>query len=145
VSTKDLVQQRRILADPGDHAATIENATLVKSQRGNVSVVLALGNPDTGHLFDVRPLWIDGPNAAAGTMAARNLAIIGDLLEAVGVAPDSYNAIDNKLLASLVGKTFDIHRSLEYGQTGQVFNAIALINGLIEDADVVHLRTSPAV
>jgi hypothetical protein len=136
VSTTELSKQRRHLAEPGEYLAAVEKAELTQSQRGNISVVLELRNAETGDAFDVRPLWIDGPNADKGSIASRNFGILVELLEAAGVHAGTYAALDDKVLSSLIGKTFDVNLSLEEGRTGAMFNMVVTVNGLIDAAGV---------
>ena len=75
VSTENVAY--RVLVDPGDYLARVIKAQLIEPRRdGNISGVLELVDPESDDCFDVRPLWIAGPNAGNGNMAGRNLGIV---------------------------------------------------------------------
>jgi hypothetical protein len=143
VSTESIV--RRVLANPGDYTCTVAKAALIEPRNaGNISAVIELVDPPSGDYFDLRPLWIDGPNAANGNMAARNIAVIADLLEAIGIPPGSYKELNDELLARLIDKTFELTLDLDRGGRGGMFNIIVRVNGTIDPADVVQFPNSAA-
>jgi hypothetical protein len=143
VSIENVV--RRTLVDPGDYLCSVKKAELREPRRdGNLSVILDLVDPESGEYFDIRPLWVDGPNASRGTMAGRNVRIVCDMLDVIGVPPDSYKAITDELLARLVGHTLDLDLDVDRGGRGGVFNTIVRVNGKIDPADVVPLPNPAA-
>ena len=74
---------------------------------------------------DIRPLWVDGPNAGAGDLAGRNQYLIGRLLTLRGL-PTVGNVGD--LIPQLAGLEFDARLVLAPdGRTGQTYNALAHI------------------
>ena len=145
VAVTELAQRRRVLCDPGVYWGTIEEATLVESARrgGNVSIALTIRNAgvDVPVLFDLRPLWISGPNAHRGNMAARNFGIVADLLAAAGVAAaDSYTELTGDMLGRLRNVTFELRLAAEEGRDGRTFNVIDAVFGRIDP----DLGTAPA-
>jgi hypothetical protein len=142
VSTAELNQQRRETVEPGDYGLVVEKAQLSRNRLGNTSVVFEFRDRESGSLVRIRPLWIHGPNADRGTFAADNATIVKDMLEVAGHAPGSYAQINDQLLATLVGWTFDLQLILQPGTTGETCNAISAVNG--GDNDVVPLRTPAA-
>jgi hypothetical protein len=146
VSTAKLKEARRTLADPGIYLATVLKAELVTNKRrtGDISVALVLRDAESGQIFDMRPLWIDGPNAARGTMAGHNRSIIFDLLTAAGIEEGNYDTVDNTLLNNLVGRTFEVEIGVDRGAMGMTLNVVSRVDGLVEEADVVPLKTTPA-
>jgi hypothetical protein len=136
VSTESVA--RRSLVDPGDYLATVKKALLIEPRRdGNISVVLELVDPESDNYYDTRPLWVSGPNAGNGNMAARNVGIVCDLLKVIGIPPTAYKELDDELLARLVGKTFELTLGLDRGSRGGAFNVIARVNDAIDPDDVV--------
>lgn len=143
VSTENVA--RRVLVDPGNYLAKITKAHLIEPRGdGNISVVLELIDPETGEYFDVRPLWVSGPNAGNGNMAGRNIAVIADLLEAIGMPPGNYKELNDELLARLGGKTFELTFDLDRGNRGGMFNTVIRVNSVIDPAAVVPFPTNAA-
>jgi hypothetical protein len=143
VSTENVAH--RVLVDPGDYPARISKAQLIEPRRdGNISVVLELVHPESNDYFDVRPLWIAGPNAGNGNMAGRNLGIVRDLLEVIGIPPSSYKELNDELLVRLVGRVFELTLDLDRGGRGGVFNTVIRVNGTIDPADVVEFPNPAA-
>lgn len=142
VSTEGIA--RRVAIAPGDYIGRVTKAQLIAPGRGdNISVVLEIVDPESGDYFDVRPLWVAGPNAGNVNMAARNISIVSDLLDAVGVPVTAYRAFDDELLDKLVGRTFDLTFGLDQGRSGGVFVTITRVNGVVEP-DVVQFPNSAA-
>jgi hypothetical protein len=136
---------RRVLVDPGDYPACVRKAHLIEPRNdGNVSVVLELSHPESGDYYDLRPLWVAGRNADRGTMAGRNVAIVQDLLEVIGIAPDSYKALTDTLLGRLVGRTFELTLATDHGVRGGTFNIITIVLGTVDPADVVRFPNPAA-
>jgi hypothetical protein len=143
VSTENVA--RPTLVDRGDYLCSVKRAALIESHRGgNISVVLELLDPESNDHYDTRPLWVAGPNAGEGNMAGRNLGIVRDLLEAVGIPPDAYKEITDELLARLVNKTFDLRLDLDRGSRGGEFNVIVRVNQVIDPPDAVPVPNPAA-
>jgi hypothetical protein len=135
VSTEGIARRR--LVDPGDYPGRIVKAELVSGDGRNISVALDVADPATGDLYDLRPAWVSGPNAANGSLVSRNLALIGDLLAAVGIPANSYRELNSDVLAPMIGRVFDVALDLDRGARGGTFNTIVRVYGLSDDADVV--------
>ena len=89
----------------------------------NVSVVLSLIEMESGSRVDIRPLWVDGPNAGAGDLAAKNQDLIAQLLK-LRELPTAGNVGD--LIPQLAGLEFDARLVLDPdGRTGRTYNALA--------------------
>lgn len=71
------------LFEPGSRKVRIELAKVIAKNR-NTSVILELVDVESGKRIDGRPLWVDGPNANVGTLAAQNQRLIAQLLELAG-------------------------------------------------------------
>jgi hypothetical protein len=143
VSTENVV--RRTLVDPGDYLACVRKAHLIEPKNdGNISVVLELSDPETGDYYDVRPLWIAGRNADRGTMAGRNVGIMQDMLDVIGIPADSYKELNDPLLTRLVGKTFELTLAVDHGNRGGVFNIITRVLGTVDPGDVVSFPNPAA-
>jgi hypothetical protein len=141
VSTENVA--RRVLVDPGDYLACVRKAHLIAPRNdGNISVVLELSHPETGDYYDIRPLWVAGRNADRGTMAGRNVGIVQDLLDVIGIPPDSYKELDDTLLARLVGKTFELTLDVDHGNRGGVFSIITRVLGVTDPGDVVQFPSA---
>ena len=67
------------LFEPGEYRLRIDSARIIQNNQ-NVSVVLNLIEMESGSRVDIRPLWVDGPNAGAGDLAVRNRDLIAQLL-----------------------------------------------------------------
>ena len=59
------------LFEPGEYQLRIDSARIIQNNQ-NVSVVLNLIEIESGSRVDIRPLWVDGPNAGVGDLAGRN-------------------------------------------------------------------------
>ena len=67
------------LFEPGEYRLRIDSARIIQNNQ-NVSVVLNLIEMESGSRVDIRPLWVDGPNAGAGDLAGRNQHLLAQLL-----------------------------------------------------------------
>jgi hypothetical protein len=72
------------LLEHGSREVQVQAAKVVAGKNGNISVVLDLLDVKTGARIDNRALWVDGPNANVGTLAAENQELIGRMLELAG-------------------------------------------------------------
>ena len=89
----------------------------------NVSVVLSLIEMESGSRVDIRPLWVDGPNAGAGDLAVKNQHLIRQLLTLRGLPTEGNVGI---LIPQLAGLEFDARLVLDPdGRTGRTYNALA--------------------
>ena len=89
----------------------------------NVSVVLNLIEIESGSRVDIRPLWVDGPNAGVGDLAGRNQHLLGQLLT-LRELPTAGKLGD--LIPQLAGLEFDARLVLDPdNRTGRTYNALA--------------------
>jgi hypothetical protein len=147
ISTEGLEAARKELLDAGDYTVTVVTAKFPEQQKRsnpNKSIILEAREIESEKMIDMRPMWVSGPNEVAGGLTTRNLGIIMDMLEAIGV-PKGSN-VDAKVLTKLVGVTFDVHLGLERGRDGRSYNAFEAVYGTVENdeahdrGDVVNLR-----
>jgi len=110
--------------EPGEYKLRIESASVVQSGL-NVLVVLDLVLLEDGGRVLTRPLWIEGPNAGVGHLAAENQHLLGQLLTIAG-QPTAGNL--NELIPHLVGLEFDARLVLATDRRdGRTYNAITTI------------------
>ena len=80
---------------------------------------------DGGGRVNSRPLWVDGPNAGAGHLAAENQHLLAQLLALAGL-PTAGKL--NELIPKLTGLEFDARLVLATDRRdGRTFNTIAAI------------------
>ena len=115
-------QVPRVL-EPGEYRLRIESARVVQKGQ-NVSVALDLVEAEGGGRVDIRPLWVDGPNAGVGLYAAENRHLVARLLTLAG-QPTTGNV--NALIPQLAGLEFDARLILKRDSSGQISNALAEI------------------
>ena len=116
-------QIARVL-DPEVYTLRIESARLIQKNQ-NTLVALELIEVESGGRVANQPIWVDGPNANAGGLAAENRHLIGQLL-ALADKPTAGNV--HALIPELAGLTFEAQLALEVdSRTGRSFNAIATI------------------
>jgi len=112
------------LFEPGEYRLRIDSARIIKNNQ-NVSVVLSLIKMESGCRVDIRPLWVNGPNAGAGDLAGKNQHLIGQLLTSRGLPTKGDMGV---LIPQLAGLEFDAHLVLDPdGRTGRTYNALAAI------------------
>ena len=112
------------LFEPGEYRLRIDSARIIQNNQ-NVSVVLNLIEMESGSRVDIRPLWVDGPNAGAGDLAGKNQDRIAQLLKLRGL-PTAGSV--NDLIPQLAGLEFDARLVLAPdGRTGRTYNALAAI------------------
>ncbi len=100
----------------------ITESSVRPGQNGNVLVVLDLVELESGAPVRMSPLWVDGPNAGAGPLAAENQHVIAQLLEAAGL-PTSGNV--GELIPKLKGLKFTGRLSLPRDDgTGRTSNTL---------------------
>lgn len=114
----------RRLLEPGEYGLRIESARVVQKSQ-NVFVALDLVEAEGGGRVDIRPLWVDGPNAGVGPYAAENQNLVAQLLTLAG-QPTTGNV--NTLISQLGGLKFDARLVLAVdSRTGRISNALAEI------------------
>ena len=112
------------LFEPGEYRLRIDSARIIQNKQ-NVSVVLSLIEMERGCRVDIRPLWVNGPNAGAGDLAGKNQHLIGQLLTSRGLPTKGDMGV---LIPQLAGLEFDAHLVLDPdGRTGRTYNALAAI------------------
>jgi hypothetical protein len=110
--------------DPGEYRLRIESARVVQSGQ-NVLVTLDLVMAEGGGRVDGRPLWVDGPNAGIGRLAAENQYLLAQLL-ALGGQPTTGKV--NDLIPQLAGLEFDARLAVAIdARSGRTYNTIATI------------------
>jgi hypothetical protein len=116
-------QIARVL-DPEVYNLRIESARVVQKNR-NTLVALELIEVESGTHIATQPIWVDGPNANAGRLAAENRYLIAQLLALAG-KPTAGNV--HALIPELAGLTFEAQLAVAVdSRTGRSFNAIATI------------------
>ncbi len=108
--------------EPGDYELRINDARVI-GRGGNILIALDLVETDSGGRVDNRPIWVDGPNADAGTMVAENQNLIAQLLTLAGL-PTAGNV--SALIPKLAGLEFGARLVLAVdNRSGRSFNALA--------------------
>ena len=110
------------LFEPGEYRLRIDSARVIKNDQ-NVSVVLNLIEMESGSRVDIRPLWVDGPNAGAGDLAAKNQHLVAQLLSLRGLSTKGSVGV---LIPQLAGLEFAARLVLAPdNHTGRTYNALA--------------------
>jgi hypothetical protein len=110
--------------DPEVYPLRVESARVIQ-KNGNTLIAIDLVEVEDGGRVALQPIWIDGPNANAGTLAYENRHIIAQLLALAG-KPTAGDPLE--LVPSLAGLTFDAHLIISPDtRTGRIFNAIGTI------------------
>ena len=108
--------------EPGEYRLRVDSARTIQNNQ-NVSVVLNLLETESGSRVDIRPLWVDGPNAGAGDLAVKNQHLVAQLLSLRGLETAGHVG---DLIPQLAGLEFDARLVLvPDGRTGQTYNALA--------------------
>jgi hypothetical protein len=116
--------------EPGFYQLRIDGARLVMGNADNVSVALDLIELAGNALVDSRPLWIDGPNANVGRLAAENQNLLARLLQLAGQNIDGDINVA-EAITKLVGLVFEGRLALETdNRTGRTYNS--LVNVVID-------------
>lgn len=110
--------------EPDEYRLCLQSARIIQSDQ-NVLVALDLVELESGGRVDGLPLWVAGPNADVGDLAARNQHVIAQLLTLRGL-PTSGNV--TTLLEKLAGLEFDARLALVIdGRSGRTHNELAEI------------------
>ena len=118
-------QIARVL-DPEVYSLRIESARVVQRNQ-NTLIALDLIEVDSGAQVAIQPIWVDGPNANAGRLAAENRHLIAQLLALAG-KPTAGDV--HELIPALAGLTFEAQLVFSANsRTGRIFNAISTILG----------------
>src|SRR5260370_42134902 len=88
--------------DPEVYSLRIESARVVQRNQ-NTLIALDLIEVESGTHVAIQPIWVDGPNANAGRLAAENRHLIAQLLELAG-KPTAGGS--HELFPALAGGTF---------------------------------------
>ena len=116
-------QIARVL-DPEVYGLSIESARVVQRSQ-NTLIALDLIEVESGAHVAIQPIWVDGPNANAGRLAAENRHLIAQLLKLAG-KPTAGEV--HELISALAGLTFEAQLTIcTDSRTGRVFNAIGTI------------------
>ena len=109
--------------EPDDYKVRIESARVVSTDTQNILIALDLIEAQSGGRIASLPLWVDGPNADTGNLAAENQHLIAQLLT-LAKLPTVGNV--SELIPKLAGLEFDARLVLASdNRTGRSFNAIA--------------------
>ena len=112
------------LLEPGEYQLASTSARMIQNNQ-NVSVVLNLIEMEGGSRVDIRPLWVNGPNAGAGDLAVKNQHLIAQLLT-LRELPTAGNVGD--LVPRLAGLEFDAHLVLDPDRrTARTYNALVAV------------------
>jgi hypothetical protein len=80
---------------------------------------------ESGSRVNVRPLWVDGPNAGAGDLVDENRHLIAQLLALRGLPTEGNVGL---LIPQLAGLEFEARLVLAPdSHTGRIYNALAEI------------------
>jgi hypothetical protein len=110
--------------DPEVYRLRVESARVIQNSP-NTSIVLDLIEVESGAHIASQPIWVDGPNANSGRLAAENRHLIAQLLNLAGM-PSVGNV--HELIAGLGGLTFEARLVLAIDRRmGRTFNALAEI------------------
>jgi hypothetical protein len=110
--------------NPGVYTVRIEAARVVQNDQ-NTLVVLELVEVESGKYVAIQPIWVDGPNANTGRLAAENQHLIAQLLRLAG-KPTAGKV--HGLIPQLAALTFEAQLVLSgNSRTGRTFNAIGTI------------------
>ena len=108
--------------EPSEYKLKVHSARVIQPN-GNVLVVLDLVELESGGRIATAPMWVDGPNADAGDLAAGNQNLIAQLLTLADL-PTAGNV--SELIPKLAGLEFDARLVLSVdNRSGRSFNAIA--------------------
>jgi hypothetical protein len=105
-----------------EYKLRIESAHVIQPNQ-NILIALDLIETKSGRRVDSRPLWVQGPNANSGTLAAENQHLVAQLLT-LAKLPTAGNV--STLIPKLAGLEFDARLVLAVdNRSGRSFNAIA--------------------
>jgi hypothetical protein len=111
--------------EPEVYALQVRTASVRNSNNGNIFVVLDLLELESGARVSLQPLWVDGPNADAGSLVAENRDVIAQMLRGADLATSGHVG---ELIPKLVGHEFTVRLAISNdNRTGRTFNAIAAI------------------
>ena len=126
-STSILAQQLRRSPACLSRATTdfASNSARIIQSNQNVLVVLDLIETESGSRVDIRPLWVDGPNAGARQLAEKNQHLVAQLLTLVGLptAGNVGSSFRNWRGWSLMRASY----SPPISRSGRTYNALAEI------------------
>jgi hypothetical protein len=110
--------------EPDEYKFRVQSARLIQRNE-NILVALDLVELESGGRVDGLPLWVDGPNAGVGDLAAKNQHVIAQLLTLAGL-PTAGNV--GTLIPKLAGLEFDARLALAVdGRSGRTHNELAEI------------------
>jgi hypothetical protein len=108
--------------EPGVYTLRIKTACVVQNN-ANISIAIDIIEMESGVRVDTRPIWVDGPNAGVGQLAAANQHLIAQLLTLAG-QPTAGNV--STLVPHLSGLAFEARLALNIDhRTGRTFNVLA--------------------
>ena len=116
--------------EPEVYGLQVKSASVLHSPNSNFFVVLDLVESESGTRVSLQPLWVDGPNAKAGSLVAENCDVIAQMLSGAGLAT-SGNV--GELIPKLAGHEFAARLVISHdSRTGRTYNSIAAV--IPEDA-----------
>jgi hypothetical protein len=117
-------QVARVL-EPEVYGLKVKTASVLHTDNGNFFVVLDLVEVEGDARVSLQPLWVAGPNAAAGSLVAENRDVIAQMLSGAGLAT-SGNV--GELIPKLAGHEFAARLAISHdSRTGRTYNSIAAI------------------
>jgi hypothetical protein len=126
--------QRAEVLEPDLYSLRVDDVKVTSNSTHagvNTSVILTLTEMTESVAIRSAPLWIDGPNARRGDLAAENRATIKELLEAAG-HPTKGNPIE--LLEKLKGFEFSGELIVDRDASGRPCNRMVSAEQLLKDA-----------
>jgi hypothetical protein len=110
--------------EPNEYRFCIQSARVLESSE-IILIALDLVELESGGRVDGLPLWVDGPNASVGDLAARNQHIVAELLRLAGLPTAGKVGV---LIPKLQGLQFAARLALAVdGRSGRVHNELAEI------------------
>jgi hypothetical protein len=107
--------------EPGFYDLQIQSADVIKNN-DNTLILLEVVEMQSGNRVATSPIWIDGPKAHVGQLAAENRLLIAKLLHSAG-QPTAGKV--SELISRLVGAIFEAHLVERVdNRTGRTLNVI---------------------
>ena len=114
-------QVARVL-EPEIYGVQIAAASVTTRSNGNVFVHIDPVELESGAHVKLQPIWVDGPNAAAGSLVAENRHIIAQMLTLAGLETSGNVGV---LIPKLAGLEFSARLAVSHdSSSGRSFNTI---------------------
>lgn len=110
--------------EPGEYKLRVKSARVIQRNE-NILIALDLVELESDGRVDGRPLWVDGPNSAAGNLTAENQHLIAQLLT-LAELPTAGNV--GALIPKLAGLEFNARLVLAVdNRSGRSYNTLSEI------------------